>query len=154
MKKNAILSKGRKYRYVLSRIWDNSKEKIVFIGLNPSTADETIDDPTIRKCITYAKKWGYGGFYMLNLFAYRATEPGNMKMANDPVGEENDYYLDEYINKVNIAICCWGNHGQFKSRSKQVLSKYNNLYFLKLNKTGEPAHPLYLSNSLIPKRFN
>ncbi|GAB6073605.1 hypothetical protein JCM15786_02620 [Nautilia lithotrophica] len=78
MQKNAIFSKNRKYRYVLSRIWDDTKEKIVFIGLNPSTADETIDDPTVRKCIAYAKKWGYVGFYMLNLFAYRATEPGKM----------------------------------------------------------------------------
>lgn len=75
MNTNAILSEDRKYRYVLSRIWDESKPMVMIIGLNPSTADETKNDPTIIRCIDFAKSWGYGGVYMLNLFAFRATLP-------------------------------------------------------------------------------
>jgi len=153
-KSDAILSKDRKYRYVLSRIWDDSKDKIVFIGLNPSTADEKEDDPTIRKCISYAKKWGYGGLYMLNLFAYRATKPKEMKKANNPIGDENDKYLDEYVNKSDKVICAWGNNGSFQNRSYKILNKYNNLYYLKLNKSKEPSHPLFLSRDLKPIKFD
>ena len=90
MKKDAILSEDRKYRYVLSRIWDESKSMVMIIGLNPSTADETIDDPTIVRCIDFAKNWGYGGIYMLNLFAFRATLPKDMFSVENPIGDEND----------------------------------------------------------------
>jgi hypothetical protein len=93
MKKDAILSQDRKYRYVLSRIWDESKPMVVIIGLNPSTADEKDDDNTITKCINFAKQWGYGGLYMLNLFAFRATSPSDMFNADSPIGDENDKYI-------------------------------------------------------------
>lgn len=73
MIKDAILSEDRKYRYILSRTWDETKPTVLFIGLNPSTADEKTDDPTIRKCINYAKCWGYGKILMANLFAFRST---------------------------------------------------------------------------------
>ena len=154
MKKDAILSEDRKYRYVLSRIWDESKPTVMFIGLNPSTADETEDDPTIRRCINFATSWGYGGVYMLNLFAFRATEPRVMKEAENPIGNDNNKYLEEYSNKCDKVVCAWGNDGNYKNRSKEVLSKINNLYYLKLNQSGEPAHLLYLSCSLVPTKFN
>ncbi|WP_323594833.1 DUF1643 domain-containing protein [Aliarcobacter butzleri] len=153
MKKDAILSDDRKYRYVLSRIWDESKSKVVIIGLNPSTADENEDDKTITKCINYAKKWNYGGLYMLNLFAFRATFPEDMFNAEYPIGEENDLYIEKYSKLSDVVICAWGNSGIYKNRNEDVLSKIENKYYLKLNKTGEPAHPLYLSKQLTPIKF-
>ena len=75
--KNATFSSCRAYRYSLSRIWDKKKKLVLLIGLNPSTADEKVDDPTIRRCVNYAKNWGYGGFLMVNLFAYRTTLPSS-----------------------------------------------------------------------------
>lgn len=89
MKKSAILSDDRKYRYSLSRVWDESKNKVMFIGLNPSTADETEDDPTIRRCINFAKSWGYVGLEMTNLFAFRATAPKDMKNTKEPIETVN-----------------------------------------------------------------
>ena len=153
MKKDAILSEDRKYRYVLSRIWDESKSMVMIIGLNPSTADETIDDPTIVRCIDFAKNWGYGGIYMLNLFAFRATLPKDMFSVENPIGDENDKFIEKYSKLSDKVICAWGNDGNFKNRSQYILSNIENKFYLKLNKSGEPAHPLYLSKDLIPIRF-
>ena len=83
--RHAVFSPCRTYRYALSRVWAADKPYALFIGLNPSTADETLDDPTIRRCIDFAKRWGYGGLVMANLFAYRATDPAVMKRAAEPV---------------------------------------------------------------------
>lgn len=153
MKKDAILSEDRKYRYVLSRIWDESKSMVMIIGLNPSTADETIDDPTIVRCIDFAKNWGYGGIYMLNLFAFRATLPKDMFSTENPIGDENDKFIEKYSKLSDKVICAWGNDGKYKNRSEKVLSKIENKYYLKLNQTNEPAHPLYLRKDLIPIQF-
>ncbi len=153
MKTDAILSKNRKYRYVLSRIWDESKPTVMIIGLNPSTADETENDPTIIKCIDFAKSWGYGGVYMLNLFGFRATKPKDMFNTDEPIGQDNDKYIEEYSKICDKVICAWGNDGSYKNRSKDILSKIENTYYLKLNQTGEPAHPLYLKGDLIPIKF-
>ena len=153
MKKDAILSKDRKYRYVLSRIWDDTKPTVAIIGLNPSTADEIEDDNTITRCINFAKSWGYGGVYMLNLFAFRATKPDDMFNAEEPIGSDNDKFIEEYSKKCDKVICAWGNDGIYKNRSKEIRTKINNLFYLKLNKSGEPSHPLYLSADLTPIEF-
>ena len=157
MEKTAHLSKCRKYRYTLHRTWDNSKEKIVFIGVNPSTADETIDDATLTKCMNYAKAWGYGGLVMLNLFAYRATDPTVMKSARDPIGgSENDSFIKKYTDpkKISKVICAWGEHGKHLDRANLVIKSHIHsdakLYALKINKSGAPHHPLYLSNKVKP----
>ena len=153
MNADAILSADRNYRYVLSRIWDEKKAMVVFIGLNPSIADENIDDPTIIRCINFAKSWGYGGLFMLNLFAFRATKPSDMFNQVDPIGIENDKYIEEYSNKADKVICAWGNHGRYMQRSQDILNQIDNAYYLKLNKSGEPAHPLYLKLELNPILF-
>ncbi len=93
MIKNAILDPTRTYRYVLERRWGQGDNMINFVLLNPSTADESIDDPTIKGCIQFAKNWGYDGFYVTNLFAFRATDPKVLKKAPKPIGEDNDRYL-------------------------------------------------------------
>lgn len=147
---HAVLSQCRNYRYALSRVWDASHPYVLFIGLNPSTADETEDDPTIRRCIGFAKSWGYGGLVMANLFAWRATEPSDMKRQNDPLGEKNDYWLVELASHAGVVVAAWGNDGCFKQRSSQIRALLPDLHYLKLNGTGEPAHPLYLKQTLRP----
>ena len=120
MYKDAKLSDCRKYRYALWRIWDSEKPYALFIGLNPSTADETKDDPTICKCINYAKDWGYGGLCMANLFAFRATYPSDMKEVQDPIGPENDAWLKRLAKDAGVIVGAWGNDGVFCERSKIV----------------------------------
>lgn len=153
MKKEAILSEDRKYRYILSRIWDEAKPTVLFIGLNPSTADETTDDPTIRRCINFAKSWGYGGILVANLFAFRSTNPQRLYTEQDPVGSANDFYIKEYSDKSKLTIACWGNHGNFINRSEEVCKLVNSLYCLNINKSGEPKHPLYVKHNITPKPY-
>lgn len=142
IEKGANISDCKQYRYLLWRIWDKNKPAVGFIGLNPSIADDQIDDPTIRRCMNYAKEWGYGGLYMANLFAYRATNPREMFKAKEPIGKNNDATLKELANKVDKIIVAWGDNGKFKERYK-ALNCLGKLYCLKINKSGQPAHPLY-----------
>ena len=152
--KTANFSTCRKYRYSLSRIWDKQKKFVLFIGLNPSKADEKVDDPTIRRCSGYAQKWGYGGFIMVNLFAYRTTLPSNLKKVKCPVGRDNDKYIVKLSKKADITVAAWGNNGNLYSRDKQILSLVPNLMCLKINKSGQPAHPLYLKKDLKLTKFS
>ena len=151
--KNATFSSCRAYRYSLSRIWDKEKKYVLFIGLNPSTAGEETDDPTIRRCVDYAKNWGYGGFMMVNLFAYRATLPSSLKKVKYPIGKNNDKYIVKLSKKADITVAAWGNNGNLYSRDKEVLSLVPNLKCLKVNKSGQPAHPLYLKKDLKLTKF-
>lgn len=153
MYKDAKLSDCRKYRYALWRIWDSEKPYALFIGLNPSTAEETKDDRTIRMCINYAKNWGYGGLYMANLFAFRATNPSDMKEAQDPIGPENDAWLKCLAKNAGVIVGAWGNHGVFRGRSKIVTGMLPDIKCLKQNVTGEPAHVRGQKRSAKLKKF-
>ena len=146
--KNATFSDCRKYRYALSRTWNGKKKTILFIGLNPSTANEKIDDPTIRRCINYAQNWGYGCLLMVNLFAYRTTMPSELKNVKNPIGNDNDLHIIELSKKADIAVAAWGNEGSLLSRDKEVKKILPNLMCLKINKSGQPAHPLYQKKDL------
>jgi len=150
MKTDAKFSKCRLYRYALWRNWNELRPYAMFIGLNPSTADETEDDPTIRRCIGFAKDWDFGGLCMTNLFAYRATDPGEMMLFEDPVGPENDIWLKKLSADAGIIIAAWGNDGSYLDRSKEIVMMLPNLKCLKMNKSGEPAHPLYQPSSATP----
>ena len=151
MIKDAHISECGKYRYSLSRVWNDSKPIILFIGLNPSTADDREDDPTLKKCINYAKSWGFGSLIMANLFAYRATLPSDLKLAKDPIGIENDGTLKKLIESVETVIVAWGNDGSFMDRDKEVLKLVENPMCLNINKSGKPSHPLYQKNNINPK---
>lgn len=105
--------------------------------------------PNVR-CINFAKSWGYGGVCMTNLFAYRATDPKDMKAQNDPIGADNDIWLNKLANDAGIVVAAWGNDGSYLGRSNMVVEMLPNLHYLKMNKSGEPAHPLYLKADLIP----
>jgi len=146
--KNATFSDCRKYRYALSRTWNGKKKTILFIGLNPSTANEKIDDPTIRRCINYAQNWGYGSLLMVNLFAYRATMPSELKNVKNPIGNDNDLHIIELSKKADIAVAAWGNEGTLLNRDKEVKKILPNLMCLKINKSGQPSHPLYQKKDL------
>jgi len=122
----------------------------MFIGLNPSTADEKKDDPTIRRCIGYARDWGYAGLCMMNLFAFRSTLVKKMKAADDPVGPENDHTLIVMAKAAEIIIACWGIHGAYMGRGEQVRKLIPQLHYLQLTKEGFPGHPLYLPKGLKP----
>jgi hypothetical protein len=142
----AIFSRCRTWRYSLVRQWDPTVQTVVFVGLNPSTADETVDDPTIRRCIRFAREWGYGGLVMCNLFAYRATDPKDMKAAEDPVGPENDDYLRSCAQRAGLVVAAWGAHGGHLGRAQQVVDAglLGNFTVLGLTKDGHPRHPLYM----------
>ncbi len=147
----AVFSPCEKYRYLLWREWDTDLPQATFIGLNPSTADERQTDPTVAKCIEWARRWGCGRLNMLNIFAYRATDPTDMKSQKEPVGKLNDTYIQDYLgHKLNgsgVTVAAWGNHGSHLGRSDAVRKLLTgvDLRCLFMNKTGEPKHPLYIS---------
>lgn len=151
IEKGAIFSPCRIYRYTLHRIWNPHKKFVAFVGLNPSTADENIDDPTIRRCMGFTDAWGFGGLYMLNIFALRSTDPKLLYSTNDPIGEANDFWIRQISSKAGITVACWGNHGLHLGRGQNAYLLLTRPHFLKLTGKGEPGHPLYLSKDLKPK---
>jgi hypothetical protein len=146
----ARLSTCRRYRFALWRTWDANAGRVMFIGLNPSTADETTDDPTLVRCMNFARYWGYGGVCMGNLFAFRATQPESMKAAAEPVGRRNDYWLRKLAGESDLVVAAWGNDGDYLNRSHTVRGIVPSLYCFKLNGSGEPAHPLYQRADSVP----
>lgn len=152
MRMSAQISGCGSYRYSLTRDWGPGGY-VMFIGLNPSTADATMDDPTIRRCIGYAKDWGYQKLVMTNLFAYRSTDPTIMKQSNDPIGPDNDMYLIGLAQNSSLIVAAWGTNGSFNGRDISVRKMINNMHYLKMTKGGHPSHPLYLSKTLKPVKW-
>ena len=140
-----------RYRYTLWRRWNWSdrgdRGLVAFIGVNPSTADAIDPDPTVTRCVNFAKSWGYDGMVMLNLFAWRDKDPDGMKAAVDPIGPCNDGILLMVTERVGGVVCCWGNNGLHAGRSRAVLDllRHRELKCFKLTGEGEPWHPLYLA---------
>lgn len=144
MNKLALFSTDRKYRYALWRIWDEQKPVCMFIGLNPSTADEYADDPTIRRCESFAGSWGYGGLCMANLFALVSTDPNALRGCESLDSGYDDWlvYLAARSGKV---VACWGDFSVARDRGEAIRQLIPNLYCLGTTKGGQPKHPLYLS---------
>ena len=132
---------------------ENIVTYFLVIGMNPSTADEKEDDPTINKCISYAKSWGYGKVLMANLFTFRSTDPSILNYVSNPIGSDNDFYLQKSASEADLVIACWGNPGRLLNRDKEVISLISDLYCLKQNKNGTPHHPLYLSKETKPSPY-
>ncbi len=124
MKKDAILSKNRKYRYWLKRQWDSSKTSVNFICLNPSYADDIRDDRMVTKCVKQAKILGYGSIEMTNIFAFIETKENKLYRVADPVGKKNNHYLLKTAMKCNKVIIAWGNNGAHNNRSEIVLKMF------------------------------
>lgn len=148
----AVLDKSRVYRYSLWRRWREGaglSRMAAFVGLNPSTADESQDDPTVKRCMRFARSWGLGGLVMLNIFAIRATDPQEMKRAPCPIGEDNDEAICWVAHSCGLMVCSWGNHGDHLGRSAAVIRLLRRqcgcaIWDLGLTKKGHPKHPLYL----------
>jgi hypothetical protein len=150
----AVLSPDGRYRYFLSRTWDDRRKVVAFIGLNPSTADATNDDPTIRRCIQFAKDWGGGSLWMVNLFAFRATKPSALLHAGDPVGPENELWLGRVVGAAEITVAAWGNHGALAGRAAAVANRFaGKLHALKITGQGMPGHPLYIRADTVPRPY-
>lgn len=154
MNSGAHFSRCRRFRYALWREWDARLPRVMLVGLNPSTADAARNDPTIRRCIGFARDWGFGAVWVLNLFAFRATYPGDLKAAVDPVGPRNDEWIRRVARDVKRVVAVWGNDGSFLDRSMQVRGMLGDgLEVIRLNAGGEPAHPLYLPKGLKPSKW-
>ena len=140
------------YRYSLWRLWDPEQPRILFIMLNPSTADEDQDDATLRRCITFARSWQAGSLEVVNLYAYRATHPARLSQVTDATGPENDTHILRAVNLANRIICAWGAHKQAQKRSTEVLAllEGKDLYCLGHTRGGHPRHPLYTPNGIQP----
>lgn len=163
--KRASISPCGLYRYSLERWWDTSCYARYYIMLNPSTADAEVDDPTIRRCMGLAKRDRFGGIVVLNLFAFRATSPVDMKAAADPVGPENDARIFSTIGGLTptnvrdgTIVAAWGTHGSFRNRARTVLSRLQrdgiDVFCFGRTKDGSPKHPLYLSNDAQTTRLS
>lgn len=153
-KSTATFSRERIYRYTLWRHWSEGGRYVNFICLNPSTADETSDDPTVRKCVKFARSWGYDALCITNLFAFRATQPRVMLAAMDPIGFGNDRWLLKVASEASLVVAAWGRDGAFNGRGSQVrqmLRRYD-LHYLRLTRE-QPWHPLYLPDQTIPSRW-
>ncbi len=154
----AQFSPCRRYRYKLWREWDGTKDTIAFCMLNPSTADEIDNDPTVERCERRARAWGYGRLEVVNIFALRSTDPALLYREQDPSGPDNYSAIIETAKRAKIVVCAWGAHGKYLEMGRfvhQWIERHGTgkAHYLKLNKDGTPAHPLYLPYSLIPMRW-
>lgn len=156
----AVVSDCGIYRYSLWRVWDWGAPACVFVMLNPSTADEIENDPTISRCISYAKRFGAGRLIVVNLFAFRSTDRKAMKAAADPVGPKNNDHIVAAALQADLIICAWGTDGAHRSRDQEVVRLLRgehglrHLYALKITAGGHPGHPLYLKGDMIPVLFH
>jgi len=157
----AELSDCGTYRYMLGRAWDEESPCVNFVMLNPSTADHKTDDPTIRRCIGYAKAWGAGELVVTNLYPFRATDPAAMKSAEnrrgpvDPLGHRrlNDMHIAKWAANASVVVCAWGNNAETKVAREAVIllrSIGKTPHALRLSKGGNPSHPLRLPADLKP----
>jgi len=148
MWRNAVFSRCETYRYTLERRWSRGP-LLLWVLLNPSTANAQVDDPTNRRGISFSIKWGYAGCVFVNLFAYRTPIPHLMKRADDPIGPDNNFHLRDQAGKCQDIIVAWGTHGAHHGRDSEVIGllSEHSLSCLGITKHGFPKHPLYLSKN-------
>jgi hypothetical protein len=152
MFKNAVISPDQKYRYWLFREWSMSGPTLGWVMLNPSTADASIDDPTIRRCIDFSQMWGYASLIVANKYAYRSTDPDVLKTmsADEAQGPENAYYLSRLGDNCHRVVCAWGNPG---GKSIPMVVCEGGLWHMGLTKSAAPRHPLYLPKTTELQRW-
>ncbi|SIT03402.1 DUF1643 domain-containing protein [Paracoccus saliphilus] len=153
VRSSALYSECGAYRYALTREWGQGK-KLLFVMLNPSTADERRNDPTVERCERRARALGFDAFRVVNIFAYRATRPQDLKRAPDPIGTENDRILIDSAAWAGRVLCAWGAHGCHMNRGPAVEHMLRAsgcvLWHLGQTKHGAPRHPLYISYAMQP----
>ena len=152
---SALYSPCMRYRYALTRNWDEAGARVLFVMLNPSTATEVQNDPTVERCERRARALGFGAFRVCNIFAFRATDPRVMRAAPDPVGEGNDAAIIEGAHWAGQIVCAWGTHGAHLNRGPAVEALLRAtgrpLFHLGLSKAGHPRHPLYIGYDRQPE---
>ncbi|SHG82327.1 DUF1643 domain-containing protein [Ferrimonas marina] len=148
---HAHLSPCQGYRYALWRRWQPGGPLLLVIGLNPSRADGQQDDPTVRRCIGYARDWGFHGLVLANLFAFRTVSPHILKQQSQPCGPDNDAWLRALHQRCDLSLAAWGNHGAWQHRSSWLRANLAPLYCLGMTAVGEPLHPLYQRKGLKPQ---
>jgi len=147
----ALFSDCGAYRYGLSRCWDSAAQTVLFVMLNPSTADHRRNDPTIARCENRARAMGFGTLLIANLFGFRATQPRDLKRAGDPFGPDNHAVLRRWHRRADMTIAAWGVHGAFRCADTYGLAQLTGpLHHLGLTKAGHPRHPLYVPNARNP----
>ncbi len=150
----AVYSDCERYRYSLTRVWDPAGRKALFVMLNPSTATEVQNDPTVERCERRARTLGFGAFRVTNIFAWRDTDPRKMRAARDPVGPDNDHAILDGADWADQIVAAWGTHGSHLGRGPDVERLLRNtglpLFHLGLTKDGHPKHPLYIGYSQQP----
>jgi hypothetical protein len=156
MRRGALFDSTGRYRYRLWRTWDRALPRVAFVMLNPSTADHRIDDPTIRRCIGFARQWGYGSLSVVNLFAYRSALPAALARVADPVGPDNDRHLRAACGRARDVVVAWGVHGRLLDRDRAVIEllargRREPLLCLGTTRDGHPRHPLYLPRDIRPQ---
>jgi hypothetical protein len=164
----AVFSECGKYRYRLWRYWDKSRPPLVMVMLNPSTADAETNDPTVERCQRRAKQLGFGGLEVVNIFAYRSTDPREMKGQDDPVGPDNDAAILgvcqaamerkwDAMNLGGMVLYAWGQHGNHRGRGKQIIDllreNHITINYLTLGKNNQPGHPLYVGYDVTPRHY-
>ena len=151
----AVYSPCERYRYALTRTWDTGGDKALFVMLNPSTATEVQNDPTVERCERRARALGFGAFRVTNIFAWRDTDPKKMRAAPDPVGPANDAAIRDGALWADRVICAWGAHGAHLERGPAVEALLRetgvSLHHLGLTKAGHPKHPLYIGYATQPE---
>jgi hypothetical protein len=144
------------YRYRLGRHWDASRPFVLFVGMNPSTADPLFDDPTVAKVCRMARRWGYGGLLVGNVHAYRCTDQARLAETDDPCGPENDAHLLAMAAEATLIVMAYGTPRipALRQRGPQVARMLaeagHTLHELRLSKDGTPVHPLYLPDATMP----
>ncbi|MDB6453960.1 DUF1643 domain-containing protein [Falsirhodobacter sp. 20TX0035] len=150
----AVYSDDERYRFLLTRTWDPAGKKALFIMLNPSTATEYQNDPTVERCERRARTLGFGAFRVCNIFAWRDTDPKKMRAAPEPVGAENDAAIVDSAFWADTIVCAWGTHGAFLKRGPRVEALLRAtgrpLHHLGLSNGGHPKHPLYIGYAVQP----
>ncbi|MCC5999966.1 MAG: DUF1643 domain-containing protein [Pararhodobacter sp.] len=150
----ALYSPCLTYRYALTRVWDAGAGRVLFVMLNPSTATEVQNDPTVERCERRARALGFGAFMVCNIFAFRATDPRVMRAQADPVGPDNDAAIARGADWAQQIVCAWGTHGAHRGRGPAVEQLLRGtgrpLFHLGLSQAGHPKHPLYIGYAQTP----
>lgn len=154
----AVFDKSRVYRYDLWRLWDETKPMILWVMLNPSTADEYKLDPTVTRCKSFSIKWGYGSFHVANIFALRATDPKELQKHENPVGSDNNKWIDKLSARADRVMVAWGADKMVRETMRyvnvlEIILKHKKPYCLGKTKEGYPRHPLYVSSGQAPELF-
>lgn len=152
--RDAAMSRCGAYRYALWRTWDESRPRVLFVALNPSTADHRSDDPTIRRCLGFARDWGFGSLAVANLFAFRTPEPRLLRLAAAPIGPRNDRWLSRLATDAQLTIVAWGGQGDFRGRAALVALRLHDCHCLGVTRAGAPRHPLYVRRNVQPQPYS